>query len=35
MANMKDRQQLHRARIISSVAATFVSLACGSNVSAT
>lgn len=31
MANMKDRQQLHRARIISSVAATFVSLACGSN----
>ncbi|KAL2280491.1 hypothetical protein FJTKL_12481 [Diaporthe vaccinii] len=31
MANMKDRQQLHRARILSSVAATFVSLACGSN----
>lgn len=31
---MQDRQ-LHRARIISSVAATLISLACGSNVRAT
>lgn len=33
MTNVKEREkQLHRARLVASVAATVISLACGTNV---